>query len=78
MSVQANIAKVEELEIIVNQHLVGGDFSYTGSHVQIIFFDTWSGLHGAQVNLEKGKINALSLLIKKLDELYNASNAWKS
>ncbi len=47
-----------------------------GGKAKIIFFQTFAGLGGVQVSLEKGKINALEILIKKLDDIYNSEFAW--
>lgn len=77
MSVQENIAKVSHLIDIVENHLVGGKLSMD-SHINYIFHDSYSGLDGIRVSLEKGKINGLTLLINKLDELYNTEFGWSS
>jgi len=77
-SIQDNLKRVSELETIVSKHSVGGDFEYTPTHVRVLFHDTWAGLNGCQVSLDKGKINALGLLIEKLDKLYNSSQQWRS
>ena len=76
MSIKANIEKVAALEAVINEHQVGGNLEFNSTHVVYIFFDTWCELNGVQVSLAKGKINALELLISKLDELYERSVAW--
>ena len=76
--IQENLRKLEELESLLESHLVGGVYRYTRTHLMITFFDNWSGLNGAQVSLARGKINALELLLRKLDELYNDENQWSS
>lgn len=76
MTILKNIETLARLEKIVNNHLCGGTFSYEDGKAKIIFFQTFSGLGGVQVSLGKGKINALEILIKKLDELYNEEFAW--
>jgi len=77
-TVQENIKRLGELEAIVEKHLIGGKFKYNPTHALIIAFDLWSGFNGVQVSLDKGKINALEIMINKLDELYNADNHWRS
>ena len=77
-TVQENIKKMVELESIVKGHLVGGKMEYTGTHVRVIFVDIWSGLNGVQVSLDGGKINALEILLCKLDSLYNVENHWSN
>ena len=76
MTILKNIETLKRMEKIANNHLCGGNFSYEGGKAKIIFFQTFAGLGGVQVSLEKGKINALEILIKKLDELYNSEFAW--
>ena len=76
MTILENIETVKRLEKIVNNHLCGGKFSYENGKARIVFFQTFSGLNGVQLSLEKGKINALEILIKRLDKLYNNEFAW--
>ena len=78
MNVIENIAKVKELEEVANSHLCGGTFSYIDGKVRVVFNENYCGLHGIQVSLTKGKINALLLLINKMDELYNKEFGWSS
>ena len=76
MTILENIETVKRLEKIVNNHLCGGKFSYENGKARIVFFQTFSGLNGVQLSLEKVKINALEILIKRLDKLYNNEFAW--
>jgi len=76
MTILKNIETVKRLEEIAKNHLCGGKFSYENGKARIIFFQPFSGLGGVQVSLRKGKSNALEILIKKLDELYNKEFSW--
>ena len=78
MSIQENINKVEELTSIINKHLVGGKLSFDSNHILYILNENYSGFGGVRVSLDKGKINALVILIRKLDELYNIEFGWSS
>ena len=78
MSIKTNIARIKELECIIESHQVGGRLKYEGDVLRVIFFDTWDGFSGVQISLAKGKINALTICIKKLDGAYNKENGWRS
>lgn len=78
MSVQDNVKRVEQLTEIAKNHLSGGKLFFEDGKVKFFFHYQLCGLGGVQVCLAKGKINALTLLIKRLDELYNKEFGWTS
>jgi len=76
-SIQDNLSRLSQLNLILEDHLVGGTLK-EDTHLTYIFVEPYGGLNGVRVYLEKGKINAMELLIKKLDELYNKEFGWSS
>lgn len=78
MSIKSNIKEAQRLTLIAKEHLIGGKLNFTKDHVLFVFHCSHEGLNGVRVSLEKGKINALMLLLNKLDFLYNKEFGWSS
>lgn len=78
MNVRENIKQVEALAEVAKNHLSGGVLSFEDGKVKFLFHYKLCGLGGVQVCLSKGKINALTILINRLDELYNKEFGWSS
>ena len=76
-SIQDNLSRLSQLNSILEDHLVGGTLK-EDTHLTYIFVEPYGGLNGVRVYLEKGKINAMEVLIEKLDELYNKEFSWSS
>lgn len=78
MTIQQNVAQVQKLKAIVQSHLVGGCFSETKDYVQVVFHDDSYSVQGVRVSKSGGLKNALTLMIEKLDEIYNDAFGWSS
>ena len=76
--IKENLDCVKSLQETLRGHIVGGTDEISSTHITRIFFENWQGLGGIRVSLDKGKINALRLMIGRLDDLYNAENKFSS
>lgn len=78
MTIQENIKIIEKLSLIARKHLIGGRLQIDADYILFTFHCAHEGLDGVRVSLAKGKINALELLIAKLDKLYNREFGWST